>query len=292
MSDSRAIVKWLFETGAVRICPSDKPFWYTSGKIGPYYINTHFLYGGEKKAGSLLALIDTALDSPLLCSGAVLAACADNYEHDEIYAGVIDTLVDTIMQRVGNEKIDYISGGERRDWFFSLMVAKLLDKPHITIFKNLSLLEFYHGESRKVTTLEGANVLHIADLITEASSYQRAWLPALKAIGGNMLWSLVVVDRLQGGADLLRENGVESITLTGIDAPFFEEANKAGLISDSQLRLSLDYMADPVASMKRFIFSHPDFISHALHSDAKTIERAQICLSEDFYGVAELYKKS
>lgn len=292
MSDSRAIVKWLFETGAVRICPPDKPFWYTSGKIGPYYINTHFLYGGEKKAASLLALIDTVLDSPMLCSGAVLAACTENYEQDDVFAGVIDSLVETIGRRIGAEKIDYISGGERRDWFFSLIVAKLLDKPHITLFKDLSALEFYHGESRKISSLSGANVLHIADLITEASSYQRAWLPALKAIDGNMLWSLVVVDRLQGGAELLRDNKVESIALTGIDAPFFEEANKAGLISDSQLHLSLDYMTDPVASMKRFIFSHPEFISHALKSDAKTIERAHLCLSEDFYGVAELYKKS
>ena len=34
------LVTYLFETRAIRVCPKDKLFWYTSGKIGPYYINT------------------------------------------------------------------------------------------------------------------------------------------------------------------------------------------------------------------------------------------------------------
>ena len=57
MSD-RKLVNWLFQTGAVRVCQEGKPFWYTSGTIGPYYINTHFLYGNEKKALELLEKID------------------------------------------------------------------------------------------------------------------------------------------------------------------------------------------------------------------------------------------
>ena len=290
MTENRAVIRWLFDTGAVKICPPEKPFWYTSGKIGPYYINTHFLYGDEKKANSMLALIDTALDSPMLCSGAILSVCLENYEQEPVYAGVINALVSMIQNKIGTDKIDYISGGERRDWFFSLLVAKILDKPHLTIFKDMSSLEYYHGESRKINTLSGANVLHIADLITEASSYVRAWIPAVNALSGKMKWSLVVVDRLQGGFEALKENGVESYALAGIDAKFLEQAHEAGLINESQLKLSLDYMADPIASMKRFIFAHPDFITHALRSDSKSRDRAELCLAEDFYGVAELYK--
>jgi len=37
---SLANVSWLFETNALKIAPAEKPFWYTSGLIGPYYINT------------------------------------------------------------------------------------------------------------------------------------------------------------------------------------------------------------------------------------------------------------
>ena len=55
------IVSYLFETNALRICEENKPFWYTSGKIGPYYINTHFLYGSEQDAIDLLKFIDSII---------------------------------------------------------------------------------------------------------------------------------------------------------------------------------------------------------------------------------------
>lgn len=54
------IVSWLFETDAVRVCPEGQPFWYTSGKLGPFYINTQFLYGSEEAANALLTVIEQA----------------------------------------------------------------------------------------------------------------------------------------------------------------------------------------------------------------------------------------
>ena len=36
------IISYLFKTNAIKFCEENKPFWYTSGKIGPYFINTHF----------------------------------------------------------------------------------------------------------------------------------------------------------------------------------------------------------------------------------------------------------
>ena len=55
MSD---IMSYLFSTNAIKFCPENKPFWYTSGKIGPYFINTHFVYGSEKEAVEFLEYID------------------------------------------------------------------------------------------------------------------------------------------------------------------------------------------------------------------------------------------
>ena len=52
------LIDGLFQTKALRIAPEDKPFWYTSGKLGPFYVNTHFLYGSEEKAVHLLEVID------------------------------------------------------------------------------------------------------------------------------------------------------------------------------------------------------------------------------------------
>ena len=37
------LVSYLFKTNAFKVCSENNPFWYTSGLIGPYFINTHFL---------------------------------------------------------------------------------------------------------------------------------------------------------------------------------------------------------------------------------------------------------
>ena len=43
------IEKELFTTKALKISGSETPFWYTSGTFGPFYINTHYLFGGDRK---------------------------------------------------------------------------------------------------------------------------------------------------------------------------------------------------------------------------------------------------
>ena len=57
------IITYLFQTNAFKISPENKPFWYTSGKIGPYFMNAQFLYGSEDDANSLLAFIDDELEN-------------------------------------------------------------------------------------------------------------------------------------------------------------------------------------------------------------------------------------
>ena len=59
------LISYLFETNAIRFCEENKPFWYTSGKIGPYFINTHFVYGNENDAVELLSFIDDCLSDKL-----------------------------------------------------------------------------------------------------------------------------------------------------------------------------------------------------------------------------------
>ncbi len=48
----------LMETQALRVASEGQVFWYTSGTVGPYYINTENLYGGPDAAGELLEFID------------------------------------------------------------------------------------------------------------------------------------------------------------------------------------------------------------------------------------------
>ena len=282
MSDKK-LVNWLFETGAVRVCPENKPFWYTSGTIGPYYINTHFLYGSEKKALELLEVIDDVKSDMLTCPNKLLPLLEANYAQDAIYKGLIDSMVQFVRDNIKLEKIDYISGGERRDWFFSLLIAQQLVKPNITIYKDLSAVITENGETFEAETINGAGVLHIADLITEASSYERAWIPAIKNICGQLICSVVVVDRLQGGAELLEKNNICSFAMVSIDQEFFDSAMELGLIGKGQYDMLLSYMSNPRESMRNFLRDHPEFMEAALKADDKTSERARLCIEKKIY---------
>lgn len=281
------LIKALFDTKAIRVCPANEPFWYTSGKIGPYYVNTHFLYGSEEKANSLLQVIDSVKDKKEECTGILHELVMKNYNDDMTYKAAIDALIEAIRNTVPDNDYDFISGGERRDWFFSVACASLLGKPHITIFKDMDAYIFKNGKSEKLTSLNGARVLHIADLITSASSYERAWIPAISNTGGNMKYSFVIIDRLQGGSELLQKLGVKSNALVGMDKGIFREAYDKECIDQEQLEMVLNYMEDPDKFMGEFFISNPDFIKNALNSDEKTASRARLCIEKGYCKISD-----
>lgn len=284
-TNSENLIKWLFETNAIRVCPQNKPFWYTSGTIGPYFINTHFLYGSEEKANKLLKLIDAEKENIFGCPVKVLEETVKNYESDKIYRALIDQMADYIKSNIDINEVDYISGGERRDWFFSPVLAKLLNKPHVTIYKDMTSVISIDDKVEEVDSFEGKNVLHIADLITEASSYERAWIPAIKNKGGNLKWSVVVVDRKQGGEKVLSNYNVKSFAMVGIDVNLFETVLNMGMISQKQFEMIREYMNNPKESMAKFLRENPKFLEEALSSDDKTKERARLMLEKNPYGL-------
>lgn len=283
------LMSLLFETNAFKICEENKPFWYTSGKIGPYFVNTHFLYGSEKDANELLDFINEQLanesktDIPTNIFNKVL----EQYETNEIFKTVIDNLKSFIEEKLPVDNIDYISGGERRDWYFSNIIAYLLGKPHITIYKDLSTVvstcDF--TENTEVTVLESKNVLHIADLLNQSSSYVRAWVPAIKQLGSSIQWSTVVVDRMQGGTETLTNMGIRSLSLLQIDENLFNKALELNIINNSQLEMLKDFTNDPDGSMREFLINHPEFLENALNSDEKTAKRAKLCIESDLYNL-------
>ena len=284
MSD---LITYLFETNAIRFCEENKPFWYTSGKIGPYFINTHFVYGNETDAVELLSFIDECLADKLTLPEKVFEKVLKQYQTNEIYKNVIDTMLEYIQNNINVSEIDYISGGERRDWFFSNMISYLLNKPHLSIYKDLSVVE--SDSSFMVTTpissLEGKKVLHIADLITVASSYIRAWIPAVRNLGANICWSCVVVDRMQGGKDKIEAEGVKSLSLVQVDKNLFRKALDLNIINESQVEMLDAFFENPDESMKHFLINHPEFLEISLNSDEKTKKRAQLLIDSNLYGL-------
>ena len=281
------IMSYLFETNAVRFCPENKPFWYTSGKIGPYFINTHFVYGNEEEASALLKFIDEASCDKNTLPKKVFEKTLEQYNTNSIYKDVIDNMISYIKEHIDTSEIDYISGGERRDWFFSNTIAHLLNKPHISIYKDLSTVvsDSNFENTEKVTNLSGKKVLHIADLITVASSYIRAWIPAIGNLNANICWSCVVVDRMQGGQEKLEAEGVKSLSLVNIDKNLFKHALDMNIINKSQFDMLNKFFENPDETMKQFLLDHPEFLEDALNSDEKTKGRAKLLIDGNLYGI-------
>lgn len=80
---------------------TDTWFPYTSGEVGPYYIQT------------------VAIE-----------------ENGEDYARAVEAVKEIINISINPNSFDIISGGESRDWDFSNPVAVLFRKPHAKIYKN------------------------------------------------------------------------------------------------------------------------------------------------------------
>lgn len=284
------IISWLFETDAVRVCPEGQPFWYTSGKLGPFYINTQFLFGSEAAANELLAVIEAACAGDKLAFyDTVWARIAQQLDACPIYAQLIDLLCDAARSM----DVDFVSGGERRDFFFSMPVARKLGLGHLSIFKDLSSV-YTDRDGRSMPSeqagLSGKRSVHIADLITVASSYVRAWIPAVEALGARITRSLAVVDRDQGGSKILADAGCPLTTLVVIKPELFETAHRMGRITKEQLDLVLSFIADPDAFMTDFLLAHPDFLAGEIARGGKSAQRAKLCIDSGFAPEAALPK--
>ena len=281
-TDPDHMISWLFETQALRVCHPDEPFWYTSGTLGPYYINTHFLYGSEAEAVSLLSDIEQAVAAPAQGLPDLAAKINAQLSNNQIFRQLIESLT----QMAARTGADFISGGERRDLFFSIPVAIKLAKPHLTLLKNGGgwYQEDALSEARPVEKngLSGRKALHIADLVTEASSYIRAWLPALRDAGADIQQTISVVDRGQGGAQVLQEEGVALQAMILIDDAFLDKAVEKGQIDQRQKAFIKAFMADPHQFMLDFLASHPGYLAGQVAMGGKNRERALRCMELGF----------
>lgn len=285
----------LFETSAFKIAPANEPFWYTSGKIGPYFVNADYLYGSENDSKNLLSFIDSELEneSKENIPKNIFSKTLAHYNENSIYKSVIDSMIEYIKNHININEIDYISGGERRDWFFSNIIAYLIKKPHITIYKDLSTVESSSDFSTNssVSKLENKNVLHIADLLNQAASFTRAWIPAIENLGSKIKWAEFVIDRVDGGTEVMKNCNIEVLSLLKIDDELFTKALNLNIINEKQLNLLREFKKDQMGSMKNFLIEHPEFIENSLKSDnSKTQKRVHLLIDQDIYGLGLKYK--
>lgn len=279
------LVEALIRTSALRIAPPGELFWYTSGTVGPYYINAHFLCGGPETAVRLLEFIEQEKDDRRSFPRKLCDRILCQHEADATYRAVISLLVQAVREHDGPVP-DYVSGGERRDWFFSAAVAMELDRPHLLVYKDRSLLLSAGTEGNAEVDLGGRTIVHAADLVTEASSYTRTWIPAVRRAGGKMSLSVNVVDRGQGGLEAIGGAGVTARALIRVDSALFDRLLERGVIDRDQHKLLKAYLADPRGAMKAFLEARPAFLQEALHNDDPKIrDRACRMVAENPYGL-------
>lgn len=276
----------LLDTQALRLAPPGEVFWYTSGTVGPYYINTEYLYGGSEQAQQLLAFIDERKEDADFPQR--LQECVERqYAKNDVYRQVVDGLV--ALARESGADFNGVSGGERRDWFFSLAVAERLGKPSLLIYKDGRTVVL-DGQKLRPVRANDMDVLHVADLVTEASSYVRDWIPAVAAGGGRVAYAANVIDRGQGGLETLAKQGVAAGALMRIDDALFDRLREMGHIDEAQRMVLIEYYRNPSAAMRAFLEAHPEFVRRVLHgSDARAAQRARLLITENPYGLSEAF---
>jgi orotate phosphoribosyltransferase len=273
-------IDYLFSTNAVKVASPDKPFLFTSGLIGLYYINADYLCGGKDQALEVLQKIDATLKSnPKQIASNILPLLQRVYNNSEIYRHIIDTLVNLAI----NQNPKFISGGERRDWIFAPLVAVRSSIQCIYIMKDKKIIDTNGTELHKLS----GSILHIADLLNVGASYTNIWIPSMDKVDSKINMAVNIVDRQQGGTANLHAAGIEVVqSIYKIDTSLFEEALLKDLLNEKQSNLAKEYLLDPDGTMRNFLLNNPDFLKDSLLSnDPKIAARARKLITDNLYNL-------
>ena len=91
-----------------------------------------------------------------------------------------------------------------------------------------------------------------------------------------------MVDRDQGGTEILANAGCPLTTLITIKPELFEQAKKLGRVTDAQVELVNSFIADPDKFMHDFLVAHPDFLANEIAKGGKSAQRAELCIASGF----------
>jgi len=282
----------LFDNQAVRIAPPNEAFVLAAHELAPMFINTENLVGGYENAQLILKMIDKYLEQNRYFDlpRAILAELQRTYIESPTYRKVIDELI----VKASQYNPTYISGGERRDWLFSILVAYKLNIPSLHILKDRKIID---SEGNSINNL-GDNVLHISDLIAQGSSCLNLWIPAIEEAGGKVSAIINVVDKGQEGVDLVRQRGIKQIEhIYQINQNFFKFAEVNDLLTLDQIDLVQTYFINSEASIHELLTKNHGFLLKLLNStDEKTRSRTiKVCkriLYEDLYYLSAEIKKT
>ncbi|MCK4649947.1 hypothetical protein KAT36_01820 [Candidatus Pacearchaeota archaeon] len=173
---------------------TDTFFPYTSGKIGPYFVQ----------------------------SGAVM-------NNGRNYASAARDMTDLIHDTVSLDKIDIISGGETRDWIFSNLVVNNLVRDHDISKAHVML---YKNEKTVGASMAGKRILHVADLNNEGSSVRDYWIPIIKKAGGEISDVFFYVERMENGVQVVENLGLKGHAVVKLDGHAWDYLYAKGAVNN------------------------------------------------------------
>ncbi len=269
--DTKALAIWNRKTGPV--------FWYVLGVPGPFYVNTELVIGATlanvllEKITAIVVNTPDAVTRAKQLNETLMAA----YRSSPQYQQVIVAMVAKTQSEFPKGNFDVISGGERRDWLFSIPLAHEMGIRHVFLFKNKDV---HCAESLK----KGERALHVADLINNAASYFDLWFPLLEKAHLNYIGTLCVNIRGTNGINRLNQHGKKTVTMNNVDLSFFEKSLANGLIDVDTLTEIKTYFASSADWAKRYLM-HDIRLFDIQNLDPKSFERLQSFFTKDPWGL-------
>lgn len=271
---TEAVSIWNANTGPV--------FWYAANVPGPFYVNTERLIGrdaAQRLLASLSEIVQTTAPAPEKAARIRETVLAEYHSNPE-YQRIVANLRALLREEDPTERY-VISGGERRDWFFSVPLAYETNAPHVFLFKDGSI--FIDSPSSD-TPSKVTEVIHVADLINNAASYIDHWIPFLKNHGITIRSTAAVISRGEAGLEALKRSGVPVRTVVSIRRKFFEELCAQGLIREEQLAELKIYFSSQAEWARSYIVSNPVVLRES-ELDQKSRTRLDTFLREDPWGL-------
>lgn len=219
----------------------EKPVIVTAGdSITPFFLNGENVIGSEASGYKKFEMDPIGMT---------------NWIEEQLEkSGEFEYLMSLIARDVKDKDIDLVSGGRTRDWPFAAALSLYLGKPTLFLYKpedgmNPQIL----GKDREILTspksLEGANVYHIVDLVTTASSIANpnGWIDQIRRLGGSISDVFSIIDRNQGAREVLGRQGVNLESAVKIDSGWLNEQDPENVETvtsylENPVKWSMEYL--------------------------------------------------
>ncbi len=267
----------ILDSGALSIWDREKGpiFWYALGVPGPFYLNTELMIGRELSV-RILTKIDAILAEsadPSTRAHHIEKTILAAYSDKSAYHRIVSALADKAREIFPPRSYTLVSGGERRDWLFSIPFAHEIGVRHLFLFKDQSS---YCKES----VHKDEHVLHVADLINNAASYFDNWLPMLTRLETHCVGTAAVNVRGEEGQKRLSEAGCKIAALNIIDAAFFDECRNQGLIDEATRDELTLFLKSNSEWASRYLMDRPELFE-TKNIDAKSRARLKSFFAKD-----------